>query len=148
LAAYNQRNKVLRGLGFASYEEYLASPLWAEISRRKLDSEGRRCFACGKSATQVHHGDYDYYTLAGPDPRFWEAYFVLAELYAVCKADHEWAEYYLGSKLPPLVAAAQEQAEEEPAGRASTPRRPPRPAGVAGAGDERGTGATFGKGRR
>lgn len=115
LAAYNRRNKVLRGLGFASYEEYLASPLWAEISRRKLDSEGRRCFACEKVATQVHHGDYLLRTLHGPemmlDPardcltrESWERWLASIELYAVCKADHEWSEFYLGTKLPPEVA--------------------------------------------
>lgn len=126
LAAYNRRNKVLRGLGFASYEEYLASPLWAEISRRKLDSEGRRCYACGKTATQVHHGDYDRETLRGPlkvvgvdgkcyfgplgmvslatYAKEFSKWLGTAELYAVCKPDHEWAEYYLGAKLPPEVA--------------------------------------------
>jgi hypothetical protein len=111
LAAYNRRNKVLRGLGFASYEEYLASPLWAEISRRKLDSEGRRCFACGRPAAQVHHGNYAENTLRGPGPVLevegdwrWRLWLESVELYAVCATDHEWAEYYLGAKLPPDVA--------------------------------------------
>lgn len=107
LAAYNRRNKVLRGLGFASYQEYLDSPLWAEIRDRKLAAEEWRCFACGRPAGQVHHGDYKDSTLAGPpDWRNdgWARWLEAAELYAVCKTDHEWSEYYLGSKLPPEVA--------------------------------------------
>lgn len=114
LAAYNRRNKVLRGLRFASYEEYLASPLWAEIRDRKLASEGRRCFACGGTATQVHHGAYDLETLGGPlwddaseantYTKIWAAWLASAELYVICGTDHEWAEYYMGAKLPPEVA--------------------------------------------
>lgn len=116
LLAYRRRNAVLKGLGFDSYVEYLASPLWAEIRERKLDSEGRRCFACGKPATQVHHGNYEEETLTGPSqdaatylgvtigPAAWEAWLRHAELYAVCKVDHEWSEHFAGEKLPPEIA--------------------------------------------
>lgn len=110
LQVYRRRNKVLAGLGFASYEEYLASPLWAAIRERKLAAEGRRCFACGKVATQVHHGDYREPTLAGPTagitgrPEAWTNWLAQAELYAVCATDHEWAERFLGEKLPPATA--------------------------------------------
>jgi hypothetical protein len=110
LQAYRRRNKVLAGLGFASYEDYLASPLWAEIRERKLAAEGRRCFACGKVATQVHHGDYERETLR---PIFhplqreydsWSDWLDMADLYAVCEPCHKWAEHFLGEKLPPESA--------------------------------------------
>lgn len=107
LQVYRRRNKVLAGLGYASYEEYLASPLWAEIRGHKLAAEGRRCYACGKEATQVHHGSYSEMTLAGPLERSaegWRRWLKAASLYVVCAKDHEWAEHFLSEKLPPDVA--------------------------------------------
>lgn len=112
LQVYRRRNKALAGLGFDSYDDYLASPLWIEIRERKLTSVGRRCFACGKLATQVHHGDYEEETLVGPESRTlatmgfegWSLWLAGAELYAVCARDHEWAEHFLGEKLPPASA--------------------------------------------
>lgn len=126
LQVYRRRNAVLVGLGFvppkgsglSPYDLYLASPLWAEIRERKLAAEGRRCFACGKVATQVHHGDYGRPTLAGPQFHLagllscgcedcrdtWRAWLAEVELYAVCATDHGWAEHFLGEKLPPRAA--------------------------------------------
>lgn len=131
LQAYRRRNRVLAGLGFVppkesgltEYDIYLASPLWAEIREHKLAAEERQCFACGKLATQVHHGNYAQETLTGPgdvyiakrtiwtDPpagelvrESWEEWMGRVELYAVCEKDHEWAEHFLGEKLPPAAA--------------------------------------------
>jgi hypothetical protein len=111
LRVYKARNRILKALEFASYDAYLASPLWAEIRERKLASEGRRCFACGKLATQVHHGGYDKLTLSGPGEQSsydgaitWEKWLELAELYAVCSTCHEWAEKFLDEPVGPALA--------------------------------------------
>lgn len=118
LGAYRRRNKVLADLGFVppkgsgltEYDVYLASPLWAEIRERKLATEGRRCFACGKEATQVHHGDYEAATLlpafvmAAASLEDWRRWLSGVELYAVCATDHAWAEHFLGEKLAPASA--------------------------------------------
>jgi len=114
LRVYRRRNAVLVGLGFVAakgsglspYDVYLASQLWAEIRERKLALEERRCYACGGEAGQVHHGDYDEHTLAGPKfiPGGWPGWLERSNLYAVCDRCHEWAEHFLGEKLPPALA--------------------------------------------
>jgi len=113
LRAYKARNRILKAMGYASYDEYLASPLWREIHERKLEREGRRCFACGRTANQVHHGDYLVGTLTGPSEaaleklgtsEAWQWWLQTAELYAVCEKDHEWSEKFLGEPVGPELA--------------------------------------------
>ncbi len=55
----------LRSLGFASYEEYLASETWRLIRDRVFATKGRECRCCGKTATQIHHRSYDIRVLQG-----------------------------------------------------------------------------------
>lgn len=132
LQVYRRRNKELAGLGYASYEEYLASPLWAAIRDRKLAAEGRRCYACGKEAHQVHHGDYLEPTLAGPPEGItggsfgWDRWLATAELYAVCRSCHEWAEHFLGQAVGPVIATARLKKRRKARGLDSAVPRPAR----------------------
>lgn len=88
---YKARNEVLRSLGFASYADYLRSPLWASIRQRVLESS-RWCFVCGDLATQVHHQRYCRKDLTGKS---------LKKLVPVCATHHYRAEFrrHDGAKL-------------------------------------------------
>lgn len=63
-SAYNQRDKVLMRLGFASYRDYLRSALWKELREEKLAANAR-CEICGDKAQIVHHISYRRNSLAG-----------------------------------------------------------------------------------
>jgi hypothetical protein len=55
-----------RELGFNSYDDYLASPLWRGIRQRVYDLRGRVCLKCKKRpGTQIHHTDYELETMRG-----------------------------------------------------------------------------------
>lgn len=62
---YRGRQRVLSGLGFRSYGEYLASGLWKSIRSRLLKRARHRCERCGSRATQVHHIGYSSNNLSG-----------------------------------------------------------------------------------
>ena len=51
-----------RSLGFSSYEEYLSSSHWQEITRSLIDLNPRaRCWICGKRRhLLLHHVSYDH----------------------------------------------------------------------------------------
>lgn len=93
---YGRRNWVLRSMGYASYGEYLASPLWASIRARVLTRDKRVCFSCLGFATQVHHTDYKRQTIAGTS---------LDGLVSVCGRCHKRAEVTQdGLKRQPTAA--------------------------------------------
>lgn len=49
----------LKALGFASYGEYLGSPLWAQAKLRYRESGlPRECLGCGSLSFQFHHRTY------------------------------------------------------------------------------------------
>lgn len=60
---YAQRDAVLGAMGFQSYGEYLASPLWRRI-RARMFKVNKMC-PCGKVATQIHHRTYKRRYLEG-----------------------------------------------------------------------------------
>ena len=78
------RQRVLRKLGFASYQEYLASDLWKGIRERVLADANHTCRLCGRRATQVHHTRYNPATMRGMR---------LNELVPVCGRCHKDAEF-------------------------------------------------------
>lgn len=80
---YGLRNKLLRELGYASYQDYLQSERWKKIRARALQKNKGRCVHCGKPATQVHHSKYDRKGLMGNS---------LKHLWPVCGDDHAAAE--------------------------------------------------------
>lgn len=62
---YDERRASLAALGFASYELYLQSRLWASIRSRVL-LPSTQCVRCVEHrATAVHHASYDIETMAG-----------------------------------------------------------------------------------
>ena len=63
-SAYAKRDRVLWKLGYNSYAEYLASPLWKAIRARVL-AASPECSACPRKATQVHHQRYTEPVLRG-----------------------------------------------------------------------------------
>jgi 5-methylcytosine-specific restriction endonuclease McrA len=86
---YIERNKLLEKLGYPTYQEYLASPLWAVVRARVMQRDGWACRLCsegkrGKGSLQVHHSCYDKATLLG-----WS----LKHLYTICRKCHDNLEH-------------------------------------------------------
>lgn len=99
---YGRRDEILREMGYASYREYLASPLWAKIRRRVFGRDEGKCRLCGKRGEQVHHQSYDARTLKGK---------ILKRLLLLCKACHEAVEVDgLGRKRSAREAVAEAKA--------------------------------------
>jgi hypothetical protein len=65
---YLNRWKVLRKLGFNSYNHYLSSPLWRGI-RKKVLTTHKFCRICHRKAVQVHHLSYSRAVLLGENLR-------------------------------------------------------------------------------
>jgi hypothetical protein len=80
---YGKRNKMLAHIGFQSYAEYLASPLWAKI-RRRVFARGWECYVCEEPSTCIHHDSYDMDTLLGKS---------LAWLFPLCAECHHQIEF-------------------------------------------------------
>lgn len=71
-------------MGYASYQTYLKSDLWASI-RSQVLKDDPDCYAnCGRKATQVHHGKYTKKELEGRRLSF---------LYPVCGYCHWKSEF-------------------------------------------------------
>lgn len=103
--AYSARNALLESIGFSDYEEYLRSSLWRGIRHRAVTRDQERCQVCKRTATHVHHGDYQYATIVGES---------IDALVCLCEACHQDIEFdghvkrqfeavqaYLQSKLKP-----------------------------------------------
>ncbi len=60
-----ERADALKRLGFDSYRQYIASPLWKSIRDRVLARDGHKCVRCKKPARTVHHAHYGYDVLRG-----------------------------------------------------------------------------------
>ena len=92
---YVRRKANLSLLGYASYRQYLRSPLWKSIRAVKLKRDPR-CYGCGKAARQVHHSTYAIEVLRGGDSR---------GLWSVCRRCHRWIEFCRnGNKRSPSQA--------------------------------------------
>lgn len=67
--AYQKRDEVLFRMGFASYRDYLRSPLWRAIRDAKLAVDPK-CEICGASKSQqVHHIAYSFKVMKGNNQR-------------------------------------------------------------------------------
>lgn len=80
-------------LGIKTYEEYLASSLWANLKEQLIYSNpGANCFICGKKFTLlIHHVDYKSlgYERLGVD------------VYILCYRCHKRAHFTIwGAKIP------------------------------------------------
>lgn len=82
--AHLARVKILQDIGFKTYSEYLASPLWKGIHRSVIRRDQGLCQVCRKApALQVHHRKYTRQTLLGQD---------LQSLISICVECHRDAE--------------------------------------------------------
>jgi hypothetical protein len=77
-----QRLETLNRIGFGSYDEYLASPLWGKVRHAAIIAHGEHCLRCGRKASSVHHGSYSEDAMRGLD---------LSELMPVCGRCHKLA---------------------------------------------------------
>ncbi len=80
---YKERNRILKVLGFVSYDSYLQSETWKNL-RAFVLKQNPLCFACKKPATQVHHTVYTELVLRGKSTR---------GLIATCGGCHYRAEF-------------------------------------------------------
>lgn len=96
MTPYEQRNMTLRRMGFASYEDYLASPLWKSIRKRVMKAAKGRCHICGDPANNVHHTSYKQKILEGK---------TLAGLVPLCRTCHEIGEFDTSGKKQTLKQA-------------------------------------------
>jgi len=84
LRVYAKRNNRLRAMGYASYQEYLNSPLWKSIRSRVLERDKGLCIACGNRASVAHHGNYSHAALSGRS---------IQGIYSLCNRCHEFIEF-------------------------------------------------------
>lgn len=94
---YDARDRVLRDLGYKSYDAYLHSHDWAVIRRRVLCLDRGLCRCCGGPATEVHHSAYNSWALRGID---------LSCLHSICHQCHEMVEFDFGMRRSPVEAVS------------------------------------------
>lgn len=87
---YAERDALLRQLGFASYEVYQSSVLWAEIRLAVLNQSKFKCVLCSGHANQVHHASYSDDNLLGRS---------LRGLHPICNGCHREVEFNGADKL-------------------------------------------------
>lgn len=90
MTVYEQRDYLLKTIGFNSYAEYLASDLWKAIRSKVLSRDRKKCLVCQERATEVHHTDYELRTLKGLNNEC---------LKSICSICHTWIEFDNGSKV-------------------------------------------------
>lgn len=82
--SYRQRDETLKKMGFSTYQDYLADPMWGAIKRRCLQLADGKCKICGKAAQTAHHIGYGKDTLLGLNQN---------ALVAVCGRCHRKIEF-------------------------------------------------------
>lgn len=87
---YVARNKLLKHLGFESYEAYLASDLWKSIRERVMKKDGFKCRICGDRAVLVHHNLYRRRELLGQS---------IKGMRSLCSRCHKDIEFSDGAKV-------------------------------------------------
>jgi len=85
---YKERDKILLGLGYSSYKNYLHSPLWKKIRTKVIQRANGLCeiSGCNAAASQVHHLVYSQQILLGYKRK-------LRHLIAVCRSCHTHGEF-------------------------------------------------------
>ncbi len=80
---FAERRTSLYRLGFRSYEEYLASPLWKGIKAKvSVSNKGGKCKVCKNNrAVEFHHKSYDLQVMQGLD---------LRKILPICRECHEF----------------------------------------------------------
>lgn len=83
MGGYDDRNAILRAMGYLDYRAYLGSLRWVEIRKRAFRAKGSKCVLCGGKTTQIHHESYTEAVLAGID---------LGPLHPICVPCHKAIE--------------------------------------------------------
>ena len=86
---YEQRDSVLKKMGFPSYESYRRSNLWKRIRARLL--KGCPICPCGNEATEIHHRTYKRRYMEGRGR-------ITKFLVPICRLCHAWIEFDDGYK--------------------------------------------------
>lgn len=81
---YNDRNIILKELGFDSYPDYLKSELWAFVRRSAWAKYGSTCLLCKEKASVLHHFSYTKEVLQGKQ---------LDKLKPLCNECHHKVEF-------------------------------------------------------
>lgn len=90
--SYDNFFRRLKLFGYASYDEYLASPAWREMQGWYHQSQLTRvCLACNSPIVQLHHWRYDNVCDENP-----------AELIPLCEAHHKEAHRFLEATKTPI----------------------------------------------
>lgn len=96
---------VIEGLGFRSYRDYLASPLWRRIKGRVLWKKRKgswrkaRCRICRGMAVTVHHRSYEREVMLGKNR---------SKLVPMCRHCHKFIEFDDDGRKRPLHEANRE----------------------------------------
>lgn len=67
---YSERNEMLWELGFACYQDYLESSLWATVKELVYKKRDRICMLCGNPSHCLHHNRYHIADLSGKAIKF------------------------------------------------------------------------------
>jgi len=86
---YASRDYLLPQLGFKTYRDYLASDLWHKIQARVYSARGKKCYLCGRDATELHHMRYHKDDLLGKNIKF---------IVPICHECHIYIEFNDGQK--------------------------------------------------
>lgn len=78
----DDRDSMLRQMGYSSYAVYLRSNEWLEIRRLVFQSQGKACLCCRSAANIVHHRRYCRRVMLGLD---------LSALMPLCEECHNVA---------------------------------------------------------
>lgn len=81
---YEDRNIIIKDMGYANYHDYLASPLWIEIRDRVYTEKGGKCIVCENIAQVIHHRGYGRDVLEGK---------TLSPLVPLCHKCHKNIEF-------------------------------------------------------
>jgi len=83
---YLERNEILKEIGFNSYADYLASPLWESIKTKVQDKLGRGCICCRQPANAFHHRSYAKEVLTGEN--------ISETILPLCRRCHRVIEFH------------------------------------------------------
>ncbi|KKM74076.1 hypothetical protein LCGC14_1404030 [marine sediment metagenome] len=90
LRCYGKRDRLIKSLGFDSYQDYLDSGFWKAIRNRILKRDLNSCTICGSPANQVHHLRYTPKVLLGIKTKW---------LKSICSSCHYTVEFSDGCKV-------------------------------------------------
>lgn len=89
MVTHAQRDEVLRTLGYASYDDYLAGDLWKSLRRRVFERDHYLCRLCDRGGYVVYYLSYSMKVLGGHD---------LGCLTTLCHKCHDVVEFSGGKR--------------------------------------------------